>query len=275
MIEVDSLEYEYEDGTKALKNINIDLDKGNVIGIIGANGSGKSTFFLNVLGILKPTRGIVKYNNRPIKYDKKSLRDYRKEVTMVFQDPDKQLFYSKVYDDVAFALRNLSTSEEVIKNKVETTLNKVRALDLLDKPTHFLSYGQKKRVAIGGALVMDSKVLLLDEPTSGLDPAMSKEIKSIIKELGNEKKLMVSSHDMDFIYEVCDYIYIFSKGEVIGEGLPQELFLESKLLEDAGLDKPWLVKIHEYFHLPLFKNEDELKDIRDKGTRIVSHKINI
>ena len=108
MINVDSLEYEYEDGTKALQNINIDLNKGNVIGIIGANGSGKSTFFLNILGILKPTKGTVKYNDELIRHDKKSLRNYRKEVTMVFQDPDKQLFYSKVYDDVAFALRNLS-----------------------------------------------------------------------------------------------------------------------------------------------------------------------
>lgn len=260
MIKVDSLEYEYEDGTKALKNINIDLNKGNVIGIIGANGSGKSTFFLNILGILKPTKGTIKYENKPIKYDKKSLRDYRKEVTLVFQDPDKQLFYSRVYDDVAFALRNLSISEEVIKQKVESTLEKVKALDLMEKPTHFLSYGQKKRVAIGGALVMDSKVILLDEPTSGLDPLMSKEIKNIIKDLGVDKKLMVSSHDMDFIYEVCDYIYIFSKGQVIGEGLPDKLFLESKLLDEAGLDKPWLVKIHDYLGLPLYKNEDEFRD---------------
>lgn len=266
MINVDSLEYEYEDGTKALQNINIDLNKGNVIGIIGANGSGKSTLFLNILGILKPTKGTVKYNDELIRHDKKSLRNYRKEVTMVFQDPDKQLFYSKVYDDVAFALRNLSISEEEIKIKVEATLDKVKALDLMEKPTHFLSYGQKKRVSIGGALVMDSKVILLDEPTSGLDPAMSKEVKSIIKELGSEKKLMVSSHDMDFIYEVCDYIYIFSKGEVIGEGLPQELFLESELLERAGLDRPWLVKIHNYLQLPLFRSEDELlKNICLKG----------
>lgn len=257
MIKVDSLEYQYEDGTKVLNNINIDLSKGNIIGIIGANGSGKSTFFLNLLGVLKPTKGTIKYNDKPVKYDKKSLRDYRKEVTLVFQDPEKQLFYSRVYDDIAFALRNLSFSEELIKEKIEFALEKVKALDLIEKPTHFLSYGQKKRVAIGGALVIDSKILLLDEPTSGLDPAMSNEIKNIIKDLGNHKKLMISSHDMDFIYEVCDYIYIFSKGEIIGEGVPEELFLESRLLDEARLDKPWLVKIHDYLNLPLYKNQDE------------------
>ena len=260
MIKVKSLLYKYEDGTKALHNINIDLNKGSIIGIIGANGSGKSTLFLNILGVLQPTKGSIEFNNNPIKYDKKSLRNYRKEVTMVFQDPEKQLFYSKVYDDMAFVLRNLNVSEEEIKERVELTLEKVKALDLKEKPTHFLSFGQKKRITIGGALIMDSKVLLLDEPTSGLDPAMSKEVKSIIKELSSDKKLMVSSHDMDFIYDVCDYIYILSKGEILGEGIPQEIFLKTKLLEEAGLDKPWLVKIHEYLSIPLCRNENELQN---------------
>ena len=258
MIKVESLGYTYEDGTKALKDINIDLEKGKVIGLIGANGSGKSTLFLNILGILKPSDGGIKYKDRPLKYDKKFLREYRKEVTMVFQDPDKQLFFSKVYDDMAFALRNLNTPEDEIKYRVEKTLEKVNALDLSQRPTHSLSYGQKKRVSIGGALVMDTKVLLLDEPTSGLDPAMSEDIKNIIKELSQEKKLVISSHDMDFIYEVCDYIYILSKGQLRKEGKPSEVFLESEVLKDSGLDKPWLVKIHEKLNLPLYRNEEEL-----------------
>ncbi|MDD2447528.1 MAG: AAA family ATPase, partial [Tissierellia bacterium] len=108
-------------------------------------------------------------------------------------------------------------------------------------------------------LIMDTKVLLLDEPTSGLDPAMSEDIKEIVKELSQEKKLIISSHDMDFIYEVCDYIYILSQGKVIREGITQGIFLEENLLKKVGLDKPWLVKIHEYLNLPLYKNEKELK----------------
>jgi cobalt/nickel transport system ATP-binding protein len=268
MIKIDSLEYKYEDGTIALKDVSLDFNKGNVIGIIGANGSGKSTLFLNILGILKPSKGNVKYNDIPLKYDKKSLRNYRKEVTMVFQDPEKQLFYSKVFDDMAFVLRNLNVSESEIKEKVELTLEKVKALDLKDKPTHFLSYGQKKRIAIGGAMVIDSKALLLDEPTSGLDPAMSEEVKNIIKDLSDEKKIVVSSHDMDFIYEVCDYIYILSKGRILGEGISDEIFFNTKLLEEAGLRKPWLVKIHEYLNMPLYKDENELlKNIFIKETK--------
>ena len=258
MIEIQSLDYIYQDGTVALKNINLNLEKGKVVSIIGANGSGKSTLFLNMLGILKPQKGFVKYRDKQIKYDKKSLREYRKSITMVFQDPDKQLFFSKVYDDMAFALRNLAYEEDQIKARVELSLTKVKALDIKDKPTHFLSYGQKKRVAIAAALTLDSSVLLLDEPTSGLDPMMSNEIKSIIKDLSKDKKLVVSSHDMDFIYEISDYVYILAKGEIIGEGPPMEIFQRSDLLEKADLEKPWLVKIHQYLNLPLCKTEEEL-----------------
>ena len=258
MIKIDSLEYEYEDGTKALRGINIDLDKGGTIGIIGANGSGKSTLFLNMLGILKPSKGSIKYKGKELKYDKKSLREYRKEVSIVFQDSEKQLFYSNVYDDVAFTLRNLDFKEDEIKIRAEEALEKVKATDLKEKPTHFLSYGQKKRIAMAGVLVVDSKVLLLDEPTAGLDPYMTKEIKNIIKDLSGDKKLVISSHDMDFIYEICDYIYVLGKGEILGEGIPKEIFLKSQLLEKALLQKPWLVKIHEKLGLPLYKNETEL-----------------
>lgn len=258
MIKVNSLEYCYEDGTKALKNINLNLEKGNIIGVIGANGSGKSTLFLNIMGILKPTKGYVEYNGNRLRYDKKSLREYRKEVNIVFQDSEKQLFYSKVYDDVAFILRNLNCSEEEISTRVEKALERVKATDLKDKPTHFLSFGQKKRIAIAGILVMDSKVLFLDEPTSGLDPYMTKEIKNIIKDLSKEKRIVVSSHDMDFIYEICDYIYVLGKGEILGEGAPEKIFLESELMEKAMLEKPHLVKIHEGLNIPLYKNEKDL-----------------
>lgn len=258
MIKIESLEYEYNDGTVALKDINMDLDKGNVIGVIGANGSGKSTLLLNVLGMLKPTKGIVKYKNRALKYDKRFLRDYRKNVSIVFQDPEKQIFYSRVYDDVAFALRNLDVEEDKIDMKVTEALEKVKALDLKDKPTHFLSYGQKKRIAIAGVLVMDTDVLLLDEPTAGLDPHMTKEIKKVVNDLKKDKKLVISSHDMDFIYEICDYIYVLSKGEILGEGKPEEVFLDDILIEQSSLEKPWLVKIHEHLNVPLYKDESEI-----------------
>lgn len=258
MIRIESLEFKYEDGTKALKDINMDFSKGNIVGVIGANGSGKSTLFLNMVGILKPSKGCIKYKGSPIKYSKKFLREYRKKVNIVFQDPDKQLFYSNVYDDVAFSLRNLNFDEEEVAKKVKNVLQRVDGYDLKDKPTHFLSYGQKKRIAIAGVLVMDSEVILFDEPTSGLDPYMTKEIKNIIKKLSKEKNIIISSHDMDLIYEICDYVYILGKGEMLGEGLPEEIFLKDYLLEKAFLERPWLVKIHKELGLPLCKDESQL-----------------
>ncbi|MBU5676552.1 ATP-binding cassette domain-containing protein [Alkaliphilus sp. MSJ-5] len=260
MIKVESLEFKYEDGTKALDNINIDLNKGKTIGVIGANGSGKSTLFLNMIGILKPNKGCVKYNGSKINYNKKYLREYRRKINIVFQDPEKQLFYSNVYDDVAFPLRNLNIPEDEIKVRVEAALKKVNAYEFKDKPVHFLSYGQKKRVAMAGVLVMDSQVILLDEPTSGLDPHMTKEIKNIIKEIAMEKNIVVSSHDMDLIYDVCDYIYVLRRGQILGEGLAEEVFLKENLLEMALLEKPWLVKIHKILGTPLFKTEEQLFD---------------
>lgn len=258
MITIESLEFKYEDGTKALKNINMDLGKGNVIGVIGANGSGKSTLFLNMVGILKPSKGCIKYDNSHIQYSKKFLREYRKKVNIVFQDPDKQLFYSNVYDDLAFSLRNLNYSKEEIEIRVKKALEIVDGYELRDRPTHFLSYGQKKRIAIAGVLVMDLDVILFDEPTSGLDPYMTKEIKNIIKKLSKEKNIIISSHDMDLIYEICDYVYILGKGEMLGEGLPEEIFLKDYLLEKAFLERPWLVKIHKELGLPLCKDESQL-----------------
>ena len=268
MIKVESLVYKYADGTKALNNVNLNLEKGNVIGIIGANGSGKSTLLLNIIGILKPNKGIVKYKNKPIKYNKSFLREYRQKVNIVFQDPDKQLFYSNVYDDIAFSLRNLGYREEEIQERVNYTLKKVKAYDLKDKPTHFLSYGQKKRIAIAGILVMDLDLILFDEPTSGLDPHMTKEIKDIIKNLSQEKKILISSHDMDLIYEICDYVYILGEGEILGEGSPAEVFLKEDLLKRAYLEKPWLVKVHQTLGLPLYKNEEELFEHKGRENKM-------
>ncbi|NLK44324.1 MAG: ATP-binding cassette domain-containing protein [Tissierellia bacterium] len=264
MLKVNNLYYKYEDGTEALNNINLDTSKGKVIGIIGANGSGKSTLFLNIMGILKPNKGSITYNDIPLKYNKAYLREYKKQVNMVFQNPDQQLFYSNIFDDIAFSLRNMGVSEDIIREKVVNALMQVDALDLVDKPIHFLSYGQKKRIAIAGVLVMESSILLLDEPTSGLDPYMTKQMKEIINKISSSKTIIISSHDMDLIYDICDYIYILSKGSIIDEGEKQKVFSEDKLLNEASLTKPWLVRIHEKFNTILFKNEEEFLSYEER-----------
>lgn len=259
MIEIKNLNYIYEDGTKALNNVNIDFNKGNKIAIIGSNGAGKSTFFLNLMGILKPKSGEIYFKGEKVKYNKKYLYEYRKKVGIVFQDPDKQIFYSNVFDDVAFGLRNLDVLEEQVKEIVEKSLRKTGAYEFKDKPVHFLSMGQKKRVAIAGALAMNNELILFDEPTAGLDPVMTEGVIKVINELSDDgKKIVISSHNMDLIYNLCDYGYVLNKGEIIGEGKIEDIFVQEELLQKAGLNEPWLVKLHKNIGVPLFKKEDEL-----------------
>lgn len=259
MIKTKGIDYTYEDGTTALKNININIDMHRIIGIVGSNGSGKTTLFLNLMGLLKPSRGKIFLDDKEMKYSRKALIETRKKIGIVFQDPDKQIFYSKVYDDVAFGPRNLNIDEKEVNRRVENSLESVSMVEFKEKPVHLLSHGQKKRVAIAGTLAMDNEVILFDEPTAGLDPVSTDQIVNIIKDLSlKEKKIVISSHDMDMIYELCDYIYVMAEGEIIGEGIPQEIFLEENIINRAKLKEPWMVKIHKGLGIPLYKNEKEL-----------------
>lgn len=259
MFKVSKLTYKYEKQNKAIDNISLDFSNGNMIGIIGSNGSGKSTLFMNLVGILKPTEGKIFYNNKELNYKKKDLYQLRRDVGIVFQDPDKQIFYSRVYDDVAFSLRNIGIEEKEIDTRVRKALNLVNAIDLIDKPVHFLSYGQKKRVAIASVIAMEHKVVLLDEPTAGLDPESTIAIVAILKELSSKGiKIAISSHDMDLIYEICDYIYVLNKGKMLIEGTCISVFKEYEIIKKSGLNLPWLVKVHENMDFPLFKKEEDL-----------------
>ncbi|RKD30619.1 energy-coupling factor ABC transporter ATP-binding protein [Thermohalobacter berrensis] len=259
MLKTVNLTYKYEDKTVALKDVNVDLKKGEIIGIVGPNGSGKTTLFLNFVGILIPTKGEVLFNGQKVKYRKKYLIELRRKVGIVFQDPEKQIFYSRVYDDVAFALRNLGLEEKEVEKRVYNALKTVKALDLENKPVHFLSYGQKKRVAIASVLALDTEVIFLDEPTAGLDPYMVDIIVDIIKEIKRKgKRVVISSHNMDLIYSICDYIYVLNNGIVLGEGRTKEIFLQDEILKGANLKQPWLVRLHKNLGIPLYKSEEEL-----------------
>lgn len=260
MLKLENVSYSYQkDGSDALKNLNMDFNKGSCIGLLGENGAGKSTIFLNMLGIYKPTKGKVYYKGKPLSYKKKDLNDFRSKVSMVFQDPDQQIFYSNVQEDIAFALKNLRLPENVIEEKVQKAMKDVGISHLADRPVHYLSYGQKKRVAIAGIIAMDCETILFDEPTAGLDPSMTEAIKDLLAQLiAQGKNLIISSHDMDFIYDVCDYVYVISHGELVTEGQVDQVFLEEKAIQDAGLIPPSLVRVHLHGGIPLFRKEEEL-----------------
>ena len=181
IIETKNLHYEYADGTYALSGVNLGIRKGKITAVLGGNGAGKSTLFLNFNGILRPSLGEVIFKGEPVSYSRSGLREIRKSVGIVFQDPDNQLFSASVYQDISFGAINLKLPEDEVQRRVELALKRTGIEHLKSKPTHCLSHGQKKRVALAGVLVMEPEVLVLDEPTAGLDPAASVHVRNLIK----------------------------------------------------------------------------------------------
>ena len=251
-----SFKYEQNNNDWTLEDISLNLSAAKVTGLVGANGSGKSTLFMLLLGILKPNKGEVCWNDKPISYHKKDLYHLRQNVSIVFQDPDQQLFYTDIRSDIAFSLRNLGIAEDEIKHRVDNALTLVDANHFADQPIQYLSFGQKKRVAIAGALVLDAPCILLDEPTAGLDPAGRQHIIEILQRIVAEgKQVVISSHDIDLIYQVCDEVYVLHKGRLLTSGDTQQVFLATELIKQAGLVQPWLVRLHTEKGFPLYRNE--------------------
>jgi len=246
ILETKDLNFQYEDGTEALKNINLKIKKGKKISFVGVNGSGKSTLFLNLNGVLKPTKGTVIYDGNEVKYNHKSLLSLRKNIGIVFQDPDNQLFSASVYQEVSFGAMNLKLSDIEVRSRVDQALNSVGMYEYRDKAVHFLSYGQKKRVSIADILVMNPEIIVFDEPTSSLDPKHSKQIVNIFDEL-NERGMTVilSTHDVELAYSWSDYIVVMKDGEIVREGTPYEIFSDDNLIHECYLEKPIVLEIFE------------------------------
>lgn len=269
MIELKHVSFSYDDKHKILDDVSMKFGEDNhsVIGVIGHNGAGKSTLFLNLVGELKPTSGEILVDGHKVDYSKKGLRSLRRKVGIVFQNSDQQIFYSIVKDDVAFALRNLKVSNDEVSQRVEKVLRELDISKLKDRPIQYLSGGQKKRVAIAGIMVIGSEWILLDEPTSGLDPDGRLRMKKLIKKLvANGQKIILSSHDMDFMYEVCDYFYLLGNSKIIKKGNRETVFNNEELLKENNLEQPWLVKIHQKLGLPLYHSEEELFANQGKNT---------
>lgn len=273
MLSTQNLHFRYQD-EPVLKGIDFDADRFSVSGLVGANGSGKSTLFMNLCGVLRPQQGAVYWQGEPLGYSKRALMALRQQVATVFQDPDQQIFYTDIDSDLAFSLRNLGMDEAVIGARIDDALDRVDAQSFRHQPIQALSHGQKKRVAIAGALVMDADYLLLDEPTAGLDPAGREHMKAIIRRIAAEgKHVVISSHDIDLVYEICDGIYVMAAGEVIASGTPEVVFCQSEKLAQAGLAQPWLVKLHQQLGFPLYRNEDDLFAVHpEAGSAFTRHR---
>lgn len=246
ILEADNVDFKYMDGTRALHNLTMRVPWGKKIAVVGKNGAGKTTLFLHFNGVNRPEKGRILLRGKTLVYDQRQLKDLRKTVGIVFQDPDNQLFSASVYQDVSFGPLNLGWAEDMVRAKVAEALERTGTWDLRDKPVHFLSQGQKKRVAIAGVLAMEPEVIILDEPTSGLDPYYSGQIMALLDDF-NQKgaTVLISSHNIDEVFAWADYVFVMNDGKVIAQGCPLDVFADALALAGANLIKPWVLEIYQ------------------------------
>ncbi|MFI3115717.1 MAG: energy-coupling factor transporter ATPase [Clostridia bacterium] len=251
VLETRNLCHIYGEGTPfekvALNNINFSIEQGEIVGIMGHTGSGKSSLISHLNGLLKPSSGEILYNGENIWEGK--IRDVRFDVGLVFQYPEYQLFEETVARDIAFGPKNMGLSQEEIDKRVDEAMEFVNlSKDLKEKSPFELSGGQKRRVAIAGVIAMEPSVLVLDEPTAGLDPKSRDEVLSQILNYHKEKNasIIFVTHSMEDLATTVDRIFVMNKGENILDEPPTEIFKKSKMLTDIGLSVPQITEVFRH-----------------------------
>lgn len=234
VIEINELVYRYSDGRQALNRVSLNIAKGESVGIVGANGAGKSTLLLNLMGVLLPTDGQIKIKN--IIMNKKNLTSIRKEIGIVFQDADDQLFMPTVYEDVAFGPRNYGYSKEEVEESVKTALDTVGIYHLKDRPPYKLSGGEKRAAAIATVLAMKPEIVIMDEPTSALDPKSRRRFINILTQLNHTK--IITTHDLDMVFELCERTIVLKEGKIVADGNTKDILSDSKLMDQCELEIP-------------------------------------
>lgn len=244
ILQIEDLHYVYGNGNPALNGVSVNIYEGEKIAVLGSNGSGKSTFFLNINGVYTPEAGKVIYRGTVI--NKKNLNELRKNIGIVFQDADNQIIASSVRAEVGFGPMNLKLPKEEVLRRVEEALAYMNISDFKDRPPHYLSGGEKKRVTIADIIAMKSEIIIFDEPTAALDPLNAQMLEEVLAKLGSEgKTMMISAHDVDFAYRWAERILVFSHGKIIADGSPLEVFQNIEVLRQANLKQPTLFEIYD------------------------------
>ncbi len=212
-LEVSGLAFAYPDGHQALYGVDLHVDRGERVALLGPNGAGKTTLVLHLNGILEPSAGTVVVSGLPV--EKTHLREVRRRVGIVFQDPDDQLFMPSVREDVAFGPANLGLSADEIDERVTEALDAVGMSHAVDRAPHHLSFGQRRRVAVATVLAMRPSILVLDEPSSNLDPASRRELADIL--LGLDLTVLMVTHDLPYALELCPRSLILSEGVIAAD----------------------------------------------------------
>ncbi len=234
-IAVVGLGFSYPDGTPALQDVDLHIHPGERVALLGPNGAGKTTLILHMNGIHMPQQGTVAVSGLTLTKD--NVMEIRRRVGVVFQDPDDQLFMPTVRDDVEFGPRNLGLEGTALDERVNTALATMDVADLAERPPNHLSFGQKRRVAIAGVLVMEPEILVLDEPTSNLDPASRRELATALK--GLKTTQLIVTHDLPVADEMCERAVIMDHGEIIAADVTEEILTNEELLRRHRLELPY------------------------------------
>jgi cobalt/nickel transport system ATP-binding protein len=241
MLELVAVDYAYPGGITALDGVSLAIAPGEKLAVLGANGAGKSTLFNVLCGALRPGAGSVRLDGKNLVYDREGLRALRTQVGLVLQDPDDQLFAASVFEDVSFGPANLDLAAQEITARVDAALEALEITDLRQRPTHMLSFGQRKRVAIAGIVAMRPRYLLLDEPSAGLDPqGVAHLMSSLARISAQNTAIALATHDVDTAYGWADRIVIFDKGRIACSGAADEVFADSERLAALRMRAPLL-----------------------------------
>jgi cobalt/nickel transport system ATP-binding protein len=232
MIEIKNLTVVYPDGTKAVDDVSLTIRDGERIALVGANGAGKTSLLLALVGVLPAASGTVSADG--LELTKKTLNDIRRKVGMVFQNPDDQLFMPMIADDVAFGPRNYGLGEEETARRVDGALDMLGISHLKNRSSLKLSGGEKRMAAIATVLTMEPSALLFDEPTAFLDPKARRGLIGVLKKLGQSQ--VIATHDLTFAEEVCSRTILLKQGRIYADGDPKILFRDEKLMDDCGIE---------------------------------------
>jgi len=232
MISISNLCVDYPDGTRAVDDLSLTVNDGENVALIGANGAGKTSFMLSLVGILPISTGTVTVDG--IALSKKTVNDIRNRVGLVFQNPDDQLFMPIIREDVAFGPHNFGKTHEEIDKLVSDTLGLLGISHLADRSPLKLSGGEKRMAAIATVLAMEPSAMLFDEPTAFLDPRARRNLINVLARLHHAK--LVATHDLTFAAETCTRAVLLKKGRLFADGTPKELLYDKKLMEDCGIE---------------------------------------
>ncbi|MBO8163216.1 MAG: ABC transporter ATP-binding protein [Brevibacillus sp.] len=245
LLEYEQVEYQYPGAVQpALCGLSLRIPAGRRCAILGRNGCGKSTLLLHANGICRPRYGSVKWKGEPIRYERGWLNRLRQQVGLVFQDPEQQIVASTVEEDLSYGLCNAGLPEVEVRRRVLACADRFGLTDLLKRPVHQLSLGQKKWLALAGVMVMQPELLLLDEPTAGLDPYHTRLLLDELSHIQlHGTTVVMATHDLDLVYAWADWVFVLERGRLVLEGTPDAVFAHKALLEQAGLGVPLIFDV--------------------------------